>query len=181
MSAQPSSSLRFTLEAAGRVASALAEVLPSDRYRVVAQPGMGHDGVLVELPGAPDGVVTPSWYFDNTYGGVDSFSDPLRVYFAIAEAGWVDDHRPPGAPRVDADPVTFARWIVSVTPRGVPDAPPRAGPLAADGQRRCPVVENGRLPPGVDTVAVGELDGAVTGEHDSPVVAADCSGVTVDV
>jgi len=125
----PDSPLRFTVADAEQVVTALAEILPADRYWVCARPGMGHDGVQVTPLGiaTEDDPVDPHWYFDSTYGGDDGHTDHLRVYYTTADIECVDDEHPEGAPRADDDPLAIARWIVTVVARGAPDTSHDAG------------------------------------------------------
>lgn len=115
------SPLRFSC--AQKVAAALAEVLPSDRYRVLAAPGLGYGGLRIDPLFVEPGDFEPHWYFDNTYGGDDGYSSHLRVYFTSPSCEFFDDPAPSDAPAADADPVTIARWVASVVARGVPSSP----------------------------------------------------------
>ena len=121
-SGEQMSPMRFTREAAKAVAAAVAEVLPNDSYWVTAHPDHGHDGVRIVLNGSdlPPGESDPHWYFDNTFGGEDGYSEHLRVYFTSSNAECFDDLNPAGAPRIDADPIEIARWIVGIVNAGPP-------------------------------------------------------------
>lgn len=116
----PTSTLRVTADIVRRVAAALAEVLPADRYRVTASPQMAFDGIQVEPLFFEPGEYDPYWYFDGTFGGDDGHTDHFRIYFSNAALDLVDDHDPPGAPRVDDDPIVIAQWIAAVVEAGPP-------------------------------------------------------------
>lgn len=115
----PNSDKRLTREHSARVCVALAEVIPSDRF-LVTTGGMSFDGIqVVDLSVEPD-ASEAYWYFDNTWAGEDGYTDKMRVYYTTPDAVCNDDHDPADAPEVDADPITIAKWIVSVVEKGAP-------------------------------------------------------------
>jgi hypothetical protein len=128
---QPVSPRRFSEGARAQVAAALAEVLRADSFHVECGPGMGFDGVTV-VPAADTaampGASSPYWYFSNSFGGDDGFSDHLRVYYTTSGGDCVDDNDPVGAPLADGDPVEIARWIVDVVRSGDPSSGPAGTP-----------------------------------------------------
>ncbi len=88
-----------------QVCAALSESLPTDTYTISTSPGMGYDGVYVEH------INGSSWYFSNTYGGDDGYTDYLRLYFTTPSGHCVDTDNP-SAPLVDDDPIVIAKWVV---------------------------------------------------------------------
>ena len=112
----PTSAKRVTRELSARVVTCLAEVLPSDVWDVSAWTAMGSEGVMAgrrDTPGA-------NWYFDNTYGGDDGYTDYWRVYYTDQTNACIDDHDLDGKPDVDDDPVDVAKFIAGVLAAGVP-------------------------------------------------------------
>lgn len=119
----PTSELRFDHEASSKVLAALAEVLDPTRFSLSNNIGMCQEGVAVRPLGygaAENAVSECYWYFDNTFTGDEGYTDHFRVFYTTANGDCIDDNDPDGAPRVDADPITIAKWIAEVVRQGPP-------------------------------------------------------------
>jgi len=95
------------------IVALLSEVIPSDKFGVIADPAMGFHGVAVRVHATKG-----EWYFDTTWGGDDGYTEYVRCYYTTLGGDCLDqsvDDNPPfqKRPLLSDGPLTIAKWIVA--------------------------------------------------------------------